>query len=433
MYYLCKRILSMLVATNCKTFILNQPLKITLKMKVLENQVTKTNVADNSAAQVLSANPVQEFLATGYDLRRNLISGMIEFRECGTEPFRVLTREELNSILLAAEEALPAVKRLRDRVLTIIYSRVTHDYDPAADWLRSLPVWDGLNHVDALLNRIPGLSAEERYWLHVWLRSAVAHWLQLDVLHGNELVPTFIGEQGCGKSTFCARLLPPHLRQYYLDHVNLSNKFDKEMALTNNLLVNIDELDQVRRSQQAELKQLLSKSRVNGCPIYGKEQHDRLRYASFVATTNNNHPLHDPTGSRRFLCIKIPAGQLIDNLQPIDYDQLYAQLLSEIEHGERYWFTEDEVRAIQRHNTPYQSTLDIERIVVDCFRQPMDGELCRPISMTAVLDVVMREYPFIRPHHGTKIQLGNALASQGFRSKHQECGMAYFAIPRSSV
>ena len=32
------------------------------------------------------------------------------------------------------------------------------------------------------------------------------------------------------KSTFVARLLPPELRVYFLDHLNLSNKFDKEMA-----------------------------------------------------------------------------------------------------------------------------------------------------------------------------------------------------------
>ena len=60
------------------------------------------------------------------------------------------------------------------------------------------------------------------------------------------------------------RLLPQQLRQYYLDHLNLSNKFDKEMALTNNLFVNLDEFDAIRPSQHPALKQTLSKSKVNG-------------------------------------------------------------------------------------------------------------------------------------------------------------------------
>ena len=138
------------------------------------------------------------------------------------------------------------------------------------------------------------------------MRSAVAHWLQMDVEHGNECVPTLIGAQGCGKTTFLRRLLPQHLREYYLDHLNLSNKFDKEMALSNNLLVNLDELEAIRPSQHAQLKQTLSKSKVNGRPIYGASQEDRPRYASFVATTNNPHPLTDPTGSRRYICMTIP-------------------------------------------------------------------------------------------------------------------------------
>ena len=50
--------------------------------------------------------------------------------------------------------------------------------------------------------------------------------------------------------------------------------------------------------------------------------------------------------------------------------------------------------------------------------------------MMSVIEVVMRDYPFIRPSHATKIQLGNALAAQGFRTKREERGMTYFAIPR---
>ena len=123
-----------------------------------------------------------------------------------------------------------------------------NDYDPIKEYLENLPVWDGIDHVSALFNRIPGLTLEQLTWCSTWLRSAVAHWLGIDELHGNETTPILIGKQGCGKTTFAFQLLPPQFRSYFLDHINFDNKFDMEMALTHNLLVNIDEFANMRGS-----------------------------------------------------------------------------------------------------------------------------------------------------------------------------------------
>lgn len=143
------------------------------------------------------------------------------------------------------------------------------------------------------------------------------------------------------------------MRQYFLDHINFGNKFDSEMALTHNLFVNIDEFANMGVSQQGKLKQTLSKVKVNGRPIFGKSQEDRPRYASFLATTNDEHPLCDTTGSRRYICIRIPAGKFIDNGSPIDYAQLYAQVLYELEEQKTpYWFSNEEVARIQEANLP---------------------------------------------------------------------------------
>lgn len=120
------------------------------------------------------------------------------------------------------------------------------------------------------------------------------------------------------------------------------------MALTHNLLVNIDEFANMKGSQQGKLKQTLSKVKVNGRPIFGKAQEDRRRYASFLATTNDEHPLCDPTGSRRYLCLHIRKKALIDNDSPINYAQLYVQVLHELREDKiPYWFSNDDVQRIQ--------------------------------------------------------------------------------------
>ena len=373
---------------------------------------------------------VEQFLSDRYLFRRNVLNGKVEFSKKPAEGeetmFRVLTQQALNSIVLKAKrEDICDGKNPKSDIQEYINSEEVVTFDPINDYLTHLPQWDGQNHVARLFSRIPGISSEQLAYLSIWLRSAVAHWMQMDTLHGNECVPTLIGAQGCGKTTFLRRLLPKHLRQYYLDHLNLSNKFDKEMALTNNLLVNLDELEAIRPSQHANLKQTLSKSKVNGRPIYGASQEDRARYASFVATTNNPHPLTDATGSRRYICLTIPEGQFIDNAGNIDYDQLYAQVLYELhELKAPYWFNNDEVARIQEMNLEFTEQKDIAEMITICFRKPNEGEQVKTMNSMQVLEVICKEYPSVKINHSTKVHLGFAMKELGF--EHSKTGNVAF-------
>ena len=378
---------------------------------------------------------VEQFLSDKYLFRRNVLNGKVEFSKkppAGGEPvWRPLTELALNSVILEAmREDICEGKNPKTDIQTIINSEEVPTFDPIKAYLESLPAWDGQNHVAQLFGRIPGISSEQLAYLSVWLRSCVAHWMQMDTLHGNECVPTLIGAQGCGKTTFLRRLLPQTLRQYYLDHLNLSNKFDKEMALTNNLLVNLDELEAIRPSQHASLKQLLSKNKVNGRKIYGDSQDDRPRYASFTATTNNRHPLTDATGSRRYICLPIPDGQFINNDGEIDYDQLYAQVLYELrELRAPYWFNNDEVKRIQEMNQEFMQQKDMAEIVTACFRKPREGEQVKKLSSTDVLKLIQKEYPSIPINQSTKIHLGFAMKELGYENSKTGNVVFYRAVP----
>ena len=378
---------------------------------------------------------VEQFLQNHYLFRRNVLSGKIEFATLPAkdEPaYRELSPEAEMSIILRARKELADEKcNPKTDIQDLLRSEEVRAYDPIGEFLGGLPQWDGQNHVARLFSRLPGLSTEQHHFLAVWLRSVVAHWLQMDILHGNECVPTLIGAQGCGKTTFVRRLLPQPLRQYYLDHLNLSNKFDKEMALTNNLIVNLDELDAIRPSQHPALKQTLSKSKVNGRPIFGRAQTDRPRYASFVATTNNPHPLTDATGSRRYICLTIPDGQLIDNTGDIDYRQLYAQVLYELrELKAPYWFNNDEVARIQELNLDYMAKKDLTEMIEACFLKPEEGEAGRMMSNTEVLGILTKAFPSLKAVAGLGIKLGLAMKKLGFEQTHPHNVAHYRVIPK---
>jgi len=400
-------------------------------LPMISNFTHRGETLDVSQEGMLS---VEQFLQDNYRFRRNELNGKVEFITLpaeGEPVWRPLTQQALNSIVIRAKrEDICDGASPRTDIVEVLNSEEVRAYNPVRAYLDGLPSWDGQNHVARLFGRLPGLTQEQTGFLAVWMRSAVAHWLQMDTLHGNECVPTLIGPQGCGKTTFLRRLLPQHLRQYYLDHLNLSNKFDKEMALTNNLLVNLDELEAVRPSQHAALKQTLSKNKVNGRPIYGCSQEDRLRYASFVATTNNPHPLTDATGSRRYICVTIPQGQVIDNSGEIDYDQLYAQVLHEIrEQKQPYWFNNEEVARIQELNLNYMEEKDITEIVDACFRRPEADEGCKPMNSIQLLEVIRREYPLVKNDHSTKVHLGLAMKELGFEFVNHHNVRCFKVVP----
>ena len=386
----------------------------------------------------------ESFLQEHYQFRFNVLNGKVEFvtksaiddvTADNDDAWRPLTERALNSIIIQAKsEDVCEGGNPKSDIQLLLYSEKVRTYDPVRDYLDGLPQWDGQNHVARLFSRLPGLSSEQTGFLSVWLRSMVAHWLQMDTLHGNECVPTLIGAQGCGKTTFLRRLLPQHLRQYYLDHLNLSNKFDKEMALTNNLLVNLDELDAIRPSQHAALKQTLSKSKVNGRPIYGCSQEDRPRYASFVATTNNPHPLTDATGSRRYICLTIPDGQFIDNVGDVNHEQLYAQVLHELRNEEApYWFNNEEVARIQQLNQNYQEKKDLAEMISACFRKPEANEAVKPINSTRVLQILQNDYTTLKITQGAKINVGRAMKELGVETCNYSNVAHYRVVPMKTA
>jgi len=398
---------------------------------------------------------IEQFLMSNYRFRRNILNGKVEFAvlpkadnkaegntadtfgslSCASDEadleYRPLTQAALNSIVIRAkrEEVLEKGSP-KTEITEYVQSEEVPEYNPVQVFLKNLPQWDGQNHIAKAFGRIPGITSERLNYLTVWLRSAVAHWLQMDMLHGNECVPTFIGSQGCGKTTFVRRLLPLKLREYYLDHLNLSNKFDKDMALTNNLFVNLDELEAIRPSQQSSLKQTLSVSKVNGRPIFGKTQEDRPRFASFVATTNNRHPLKDVTGSRRYICILIPDGQMIDNTGDIDYGQLYAQVVYEIrEQGAPYWFNNEEVARIQQLNQDFMEKKDLGEMFTACFRQPNEGETVKTMNCDQMIVIMQKDYPTLQNTVGNKVRLGKTISALGFKHKEHSHVAYYEVVP----
>ena len=251
--------------------------------------------------ETIQAMRTEIFLNTNFDMRKNLMTGVAEYREkfSDNQEYKPLTDEVRNDMKLQATEN--GLKAWDKNVNRFIDSTRIEQYNPVNTWLDKLPEWDGNDYIAELARRVPTDQPHWEKYLRMWLTGMVAQWRESDKqLTGNALVPLLIGRQGCGKTRFCKILLPPELRDYYNDKINFKNEFDLNIALTSFALINIDEFDKTTKGQQVVLKYLLSSADVKFRPPYGKTIKQYRRYTSFVGTTNKRKPLTDPTGSRRF-------------------------------------------------------------------------------------------------------------------------------------
>lgn len=113
-------------------------------------------------------------------------------------------------------------------------------------------------------------------------------------------------------------------------------------------------------TQQGFLKHILQKPVLNVKKPHGSAVLEMRRYASFIATSNQKDLLTDPSGSRRFICIEVTG--VIDTNRPIDYEQLYAQAMYELEHGERYWFDQEEEKIMVENNREFEQVPPEEQL-----------------------------------------------------------------------
>ena len=369
--------------------------------------------------ETLQTMRTEIFLNANFDMRKNLMTGVAEYRYKYAEDqtFKPLTEEVRNDMTIQAREQ--GLKSWDQDVNRFIDSTRIEQYDPVNTWLDRLPEWDGVDYIKELARRVPTTQPHWEKYLRCWLVGMVAQWRESDKqLTGNALTPLLIGRQGCGKTRFCKILLPPELRDYYNDKLNFKNEFDLNIALTSFALINIDEFDKTTNSQQIVLKYLLSSSDVKFRPPYGKTIKQYRRYTSFIGTTNQMQPLVDPTGSRRFVCVGIPNGQNIDYTDNLNHRQLYAQALHLFKNGERFWLNDEEIATLIEENVPYQRTIDLVEMIAATFCKPKGSE-GRWYGTNEILTLLAGRYAYFDAKKATPIALGKSMNNYKFNFKHR--------------
>ena len=373
-----------------------------------------------------------DYLERKYEMRYNTALGCTEIRKAGSnESFVPADERILNTIAIKAR--LDGINAWDKDIRRYTSSGFVKVFNPVDGFLNSLRGrWDGKDHIKALADCVPNDNARWADWFHTWFLAMVAQWMGLDTAHGNSVAPLLISRQGYRKSTFCKRLLPEALQWGYNDNLVISEKKNTLRAMTQSLLINIDEFNTLSaKTQDGFLKNVMQLANVKLRQPYCLQQVTLPRVASFIATANVSDVFSDPSGCRRFIAVTLTGPIRLPDR--IDYEQLYAQAVAELEAGRRYWFDEADTQEIMANNMQYQQRTPAESLFFECFSIPKD--LTKGAYMTAA-----SIFSLLRQRYGSQLHLtslshfGRLLANiPNLHSKHSSHGTEYLVAIRSCI
>ncbi len=396
-------------------------IKTVFKTAYLKEQL-KTVPLKYMQKSALLAFKTEAYLREHYVLRLNVMTGVPEYKHRGLQySFAPLDRAARNTMSINALKA--GVDSWDKDLNRYLDSSLIPQYNPMHDYLQHLSKWDGKDRIGTLARRVKTDNPDWEHYFHVWMLSMVSQWNGTNKQHGNAIVPLLIGPQGSGKTTFCRRLLPENLQVYYNDRLSMKNDNDIFLAMSGYALINIDEFDAMSKNQQPILKYLISKHDIKFRPPYGKVMEERQRFASFIATTNNRRPLVDPTGSRRFICV---YADEIDNTGLINYDQLYAQLYTELQQGRPYWFEDEENARIMQQNEQFQQVNSYEQMIALTYLAPEEtSEDADFVSLQLIMKRLEKLFPTFTIMKGTDVEIGRRLTKMGYEHKRTNKGSVF--------
>ena len=387
----------------------------------IETDSPMTDEAPRKTEDALSAQ-LEEFLKESYDFRFNVLTEQAEICRKGETEYRPVNQRVANTLCLDARDW--GIHCWDKDVTRLLHSERMADYHPFLAYMENLPSWDGIDRVTPLALRV----SSEKHWVagfHKWMLGMAAQWAGWMGRCANAVAPLLVSlRQGMGKSTFCRLLMPESLANYYTDSFDLNSPAGCEQKLSLFGLVNLDEYDKLSPTKLPLLKNLMQMTALHFRKAHRVQYSHLPRMASFIGTSNRRDLLNDPSGSRRYLCVELSSK--ID-CTPLEHKQLFAQLKSELEAGERYWYTPDEEKELMEHNRPFYAYPPTHDVFFRCYRLPEEGEdfeLCTSGDLYARL---VKDYP--KEMRGTNlIRFGRMLVSLGAERIHTAKGSMYKVV-----
>ncbi|WP_340123643.1 virulence-associated E family protein [Methylobacter svalbardensis] len=251
--------------------------------------------------------------------------GFDEFREelmfhCGDgqwQPFCDQHYTELRMALAVRGFTNVRQELMRDAVSVVAYR---NKFDSAKVWLNSLN-WDGVSRIETFFiryfeaNDAPYARSVAFYTWTAMAGRVLSPGCQAD------MVPVLLGNQGMGKSTALAAMVPS---PEHFCEISLNEKDDDlSRKMRGTLIAELAELRGLNTKDLETIKSFITRRHEKWTPKFKEFTTTFPRRLIMIGTTNQEEFLADPTGNRRFLPIVVTKADR--KAIAADYKQLWAE------------------------------------------------------------------------------------------------------------
>jgi len=270
-------------------------------------------------------------------LRWNELKQAIEWRGGVLQDHHVT---ELRLAVAERHDVEFTVNQAHDALSLVARENAHH---PVREWLSTLE-WDGVERLDGWLTRWCGADdtplhrAYARKTLIAAVRRVYEPGCKVDT------VLTLHGGQGVRKSTLIETLATTPA-WFSCGKIDFATK-EGAIVLNGVWLYEIAELAGKRKAEQETVKGFLTTAVDKYRPPYGRTIAEVPRSSVFFASTNEDTPLHDPTGNRRWWVVPVRAGRI--DLVREEREQVWAEAVAAYREGEPHHL-EEELEAQREH------------------------------------------------------------------------------------
>lgn len=366
----------------------------------------------------ISIQEVEDYLNATYEIRLNEINLELDYRPLGSnEPFQLLNENDLFRDLDKQKKGISMAT-----LMAILNSSFVNKFNPLLAYFEgNKELYSNssqLDYIEILANHI---SAKDQvrfnHQFKKMLVRTIACALENDVFNKQAFILVQKSQNG-GKTSFWRWLCPPSLKQYFME--NITPDKDGIIALSTNILINLDELSTLKKTELNTLKSIFSKDKVKVRPPYGRKTISMPRRSSFVGSTNLFDFLNDESGSVRWLCFEINSIDW-NYSNNVSIDLIWSQAYALYNSGFNYELSADEIRENEILNERFQYVSNEQDIILETLLPGSKEDHDRFMSSTDIISFLIEYNTFhiqLKP-----VLLGKALTKLGYEkcqlnSKH---------------